>query len=90
MRYPLDDRSNSDILRDTALRVLGLIIQAPRGRSPSIQDLTLAVGVTENAIAGALRRLHVAGLISRGDFNSRRTVRPTCRFVPVEQLFPED
>ncbi len=90
MPHPLNRTNNLDILRGTALRVLGLIMQAPRGQMPSCRDLARVLGIHVHAIWQHLRRLHVAGLISRGSRNEARAVRPTCRFVPAEQLFPED
>ncbi len=88
--HPLDNTKNQDVLRGTALRILGLILNAPRGQMPSVQELADAVGIQVYAVWGHLRRLHVARLISRGGWKEARTVRPTCRFVPVEEFFPED
>ncbi len=88
--HPLDNRKNLDVLRGTALHILRLIMQAPRGQQPSIRELADTLDIQIYAVWQHLRRLHVAGLISCGGSALARTVRPTCRFVPVEQLFSED
>lgn len=71
----------------TARKILGMIYDAPAGRAPSIDELADACGVHKNAIHGHLHHLRDAGLITWEE-RMHRTLRPACRWIPTEQLFP--
>lgn len=75
---------------DKARQILGLILHAAHtGRHPPSQrELADAIGVWQQGVVHHLWRLRRAGLIT-WDYHRVRTLRPTCRFITVDQLFPQ-
>jgi SOS-response transcriptional repressor LexA len=66
--------------------ILGMVLAAD-GRPPSLREMMKATGARNtNGIECHLKALRDAGLVvwCRG---KARTVRPTCRWISVEELF---
>jgi SOS-response transcriptional repressor LexA len=68
-------------------RIILAMVLAADGRPPSLREMMAATGIgSPHGIECHLRALRDAGLVvwCRG---KARTVRPTCRWVSVEELF---
>ena len=74
------------VMGHTRATILGLILDAQRqGRCLTNRELCKAVGTHVNALVHHLAALKREGLIT-SDAWKARTIRPACRFVPVDQL----
>lgn len=70
-------------LSPTAQRILHLVMSARI--TPTMQEMAERVGVNRPRIRQHMQRLRKLGLLAYAD-HEPRTVQPTCRFIPVEEL----
>lgn len=71
------------------MRVLGLVLDGQRrGLPPTLREIAGRMGCGLTNVALRVDQLALKGLVGWED-NQRRTLRPTCRFIPAEQLGEE-
>lgn len=80
-------RLREDLLSGTALRVLEIIMRRDReGKPPpSFDELAAGAGISTILVHYLVHRLARAGLVTFVP-GLRRTVRPSCRFIPADRL----
>jgi hypothetical protein len=71
------------IIQGNRLKILVRIMQP--GLGPAISDLCKLCGIWHNAAVWHLKALRKGGLVDWED-GKARTLQPTCRFIPAENL----
>lgn len=80
------NRPKTAVLGIGCTQVLFLVMNGhDRGRAWTLKEMSVECKVCVNAIIGFLDRLEKLGLIRRERFKCR-TIWPTCRFIPAEEL----
>ncbi len=74
----------TDRLNPTALKLLAILLSQRRGRS--FRGLAKLLGVSIQAVQCHVKRLQRLGLITHEPWPNFATLRPTCRFIPEDEL----